>query len=655
MINSAHNTNAHTLSLYKFTGNIIPVTWLTSQKLDLISIFLLSELLFKYKQYLKIKTQDLSITGLVDESFFERCFKSSYSQLSEKFNLSKLRLRSSIDKLSDYGLITKSIIAKKENGSFCGQDLYLIPEIENINKFFGSDCLNAKGNIVPHNWYNRIIDLKGQADLQVIALLSEITYWYRAYESEDNITKEKILVSKIGYESWKTNYDYLLSKTSFSKKTLQRILKRLEDLNLANRIFKINESCGIKNYHLSIGLNITKLLEISNLNQQTPTLLSSVSKSVHPPRQIQSHNIELNNSKNKEIDLGLNEKFKEGIKNNNHLTNFSLLKGRNFKNKKKINNFLPITDLECDQIRGNAGKEFSNNAINKLLSHIARKYPDKEFWSRRIFISYASKIIANEIRTSNCLNNIDFSFRTKQEVTQEAILYEIEHSRDDSLDTKIKKQIIPLFEPEIASKIVENFYFPKLNKGVVSETRGDSKIEAMTEEMEVMLEAIENDGGDVNKCEIRLASEYSGQHKPLVYRVLISPEFYENYIAEISDPNLEKLKSTIFKTIYYHCNLNKEVDVVFSQKYNNKTNNKQEQVYASQLRSTRSFFPIRQDLLDKINQLSNNNYSSTTLESILFYSDDWGFKTMNMVFKGEEDFVSYFGKALYPRFRDVAV
>lgn len=58
------------------------------------------------------------------------------------------------------------------------------------------DRIRLDGNIIPHLWYQRIVDSDGKPDLQAIILLSEIVYWYRAQHVKDEATGRVVEVRK---------------------------------------------------------------------------------------------------------------------------------------------------------------------------------------------------------------------------------------------------------------------------------------------------------------------------------------------------------------------------------------------------------------------------------------------------------------------------
>jgi hypothetical protein len=130
---------------------------------------------------------------------------------------------------------------------------------------------------------------------------------------------------------------------------------------------------------------------------------------------------------------------------------------------KDLHSFYPLTSQDASQLRANSGRDFSLNAMNEILLDMSKRLTDRFFQSKKSFLSYMSKVFANEKRNACLINNDNFkirSNRTDAEVTidhQEAFLSKIEYSLQVSPEWHLKKKLCSVLEREKAYNLLKNY------------------------------------------------------------------------------------------------------------------------------------------------------------------------------------------------------
>jgi hypothetical protein len=130
---------------------------------------------------------------------------------------------------------------------------------------------------------------------------------------------------------------------------------------------------------------------------------------------------------------------------------------------KDLHSFYPLTSEDASQLRANSGRDFSLNAMNEILLDMSKRLTDRFFQSKKSFLSYMSKVFANEKRNACLINNDNFkirSNRTDAEVTidhQEAFLSKIEYSLQVSPEWHLKKKLCSVLEREKAYNLLKNY------------------------------------------------------------------------------------------------------------------------------------------------------------------------------------------------------
>jgi hypothetical protein len=371
-----------------------------------------------------------------------------------------------------------------------------------------SNKINFTGNIIPHSWYHKIINSRGQPDSNAIIILAEIVYWYRAAKNGNS--------HKFHGNSLQLGYDHLINKLNFTRDQIRNALKKLEELNLVYRTFKTEVKFG-SNYSniMFLELNIEALQTVTScsLTKKAETknnglcserklyndVLNSppISKFTTPSLEISEDNKEYKeNNKNRYLDESNFSNFSskiitgDSLKNIN--SNFNSEKGRDSEevsvntslNKKSISlkgliekatsikqsfhqlsfqpidSYLPLTDNDEHVLCKRVGREFGLTFINALARKLSAKYSGHRFKDKDTFINYLAKALEHEMHSPEKVNNINFAYLT----SDEKYLEKVESSNETCDIMKIKKRIAQEFDPNLAVKILKKCYFPNLTK-----------------------------------------------------------------------------------------------------------------------------------------------------------------------------------------------
>ena len=145
--------------------------------------------------------------------------------------------------------------------------------------------------------------------------------------------------------------------------------------------------------------------------------------------------------------------------------------------RKSLSEIEPITEEEATVLRNSSGREFSLSYMNKLVKKLFSLFPNHGFYTRKLFLSYMSKTLSQELRETTKTNNTDFTFKADEKIrVQEKYLEEIETSYDTSLSSQLKKKIAGRFEGPLAYQILTSCDF-----------QGTAVIEEEPEEKEILI------------------------------------------------------------------------------------------------------------------------------------------------------------------------
>jgi len=140
---------------------------------------------------------------------------------------------------------------------------------------------------------------------------------------------------------------------------------------------------------------------------------------------------------------------------------------------KILNDFYPLTEELANEIRVESGRNFSLNAMNEILKDIAKRLTHCIFRSIKGFKAYMVKILKNEMRDENKVNNETFRITAnlteeeKKAIEIEKYLTKIENIREVSQEVHLKKKLACVLKPETAYELLKNYRGITVEKGTV--------------------------------------------------------------------------------------------------------------------------------------------------------------------------------------------
>jgi len=349
---------------------------------------------------------------------------------------------------------------------------------------------NISGNLNPKELYKHIKNSRGKPDRVAIDIMSDVIYWYRPKKNANS--------KKFNGDAWQTSYEYFIDKFYENRERIRRALVKLEEMNLIQREFRTIYSHGRKcNNVLFIHLNIEKLsmlLEkrapsLSNFEETYPQNEGDYIKETKTSTKIENNrsmDLASNEPKSESNFLNLKKSFSEvrGEGDETQNTNFGeetvqnsqaikatnnrsceILDRKNLSGQripyKRLADYLPLREEDGLELCQRSGRDFSLNAMNEILQSVSSKIQNRKFLSKSGFLSYAAKVLENEMRSSEKINNKNFRIKSnysKAELDQqetEQYLESIENSRNTSLEMLLKKKLISVFESQRASQIIK--------------------------------------------------------------------------------------------------------------------------------------------------------------------------------------------------------
>lgn len=130
---------------------------------------------------------------------------------------------------------------------------------------------------------------------------------------------------------------------------------------------------------------------------------------------------------------------------------------------KILNDFYPLTEELAEELRTASGRNFSLNAMNEILKDIAKRLTHCIFYSIKGFKAYMAKLLKNELRDENKVNNETFRITAnlteedKKAMEIEKYLTEIENNREVSQEMHLKKKLANVLKPATAYELLRNY------------------------------------------------------------------------------------------------------------------------------------------------------------------------------------------------------
>lgn len=128
-----------------------------------------------------------------------------------------------------------------------------------------------------------------------------------------------------------------------------------------------------------------------------------------------------------------------------------------------LSDFTDLSEQDCETLRKISGRAFSSNAIKEIIKDVARKITHIYFKYKAGFIAYMSKLLRNEMRDENKVNNETFKITAnlteedKRKIRIEKYLTEVENIREVSQEMHLKKKLACVLKRETAYELLRNY------------------------------------------------------------------------------------------------------------------------------------------------------------------------------------------------------
>lgn len=226
--------------------------------------------------------------------------------------------------------------------------------------------LNFKGNVVPLEWFNHIKRNNGKPNLTAIWLLSDIVYWYRPVEVQDETTgKRGGYRKKFKADLLQRSYDEFVKKYGFSKNQVRSAMDALEEAGIIYRVFRHPVVNGKKLGNvLYIGLNVDRLKEITTPLSDSITT-PSANKIAHPLPIESDTNTEITTETPTETSIYTAASGGDGVPLltvEDNTANAEELESGEFRENISADKFLPETQVQRDILDACRQKYFTNQA-----------------------------------------------------------------------------------------------------------------------------------------------------------------------------------------------------------------------------------------------------------------------------------------------------
>ena len=148
------------------------------------------------------------------------------------------------------------------------------------------------------------------------------------------------------------------------------------------------------------------------------------------------------------------------------------IKKSSFNKPKHLADFYPLSEEDCSILQSKSGREFNLNAMNEILKNIAKKLPDRSFFSKKGFMIYMTKSFSGEMRQASQINNESFRIRSNQSAEdqqkriEERYLTELEYSLQVSPEWHFRKKLAAVLDRSRAYKLLTAYKSIELRDGV---------------------------------------------------------------------------------------------------------------------------------------------------------------------------------------------
>lgn len=239
--------------------------------------------------------------------------------------------------------------------------------------------LNLKGNVVDHEWFNRITFSNGKPHIVAIMVLSEIVYWHRPTVIRDEINGKVTCKKKFKADKLQKNYQQLADTFGFTKLQVKRACDLLTDMILINIEFRtIHVDGKVLNNVMFVEPVASEIKKISTMYQQVnedPGYLevNTLPTSKLPPSLLQSNDPP-------DLEVRTNTKITTKITTDiDNDDNHHPLIDPQFKNSLEhlMKNNIPlsvIAEQELGEFCDSFGSELVNRAVDKAIDENAPRW-----------------------------------------------------------------------------------------------------------------------------------------------------------------------------------------------------------------------------------------------------------------------------------------
>ena len=328
----------------------------------------------------------------------------------------------------------------------------------------------SSGNILPNDWYQKFTNDRGSPDLSLMSVLSEIVYWYRPKKVKDSHTGDITYVNKFLGNAWQTSYEHFEKKFGFNREKLRRIFVKLEQMGICARELRTVKLRGqAYNNRLFIHLSLEflnscdsnkrKFSNCKNDNSNRNTNFFSPKAEGGYPRFRGDHIIDTKNKYNIE-DRSIESNF---CKNFLEEEPQAKLNRGEVQKSRVLQDFYPLTVIDCTQLQSLSGRDFSLNAMNEILNDMSKRLTDRVFYSKKGFLSYMSTALRYEMRDAVKTSNESFKIKANQSLEEnraeeiENYLTEIEYSSAVSPEWHLKKKLACVLESTKAYNFLQAY------------------------------------------------------------------------------------------------------------------------------------------------------------------------------------------------------
>jgi hypothetical protein len=338
-------------------------------------------------------------------------------------------------------------------------------------------------NLIPHFWFQKIVDKENRPDLPCIVLLSEVFGWFRNLPASKTYYSTGNSLPELVNGKLAISYDYLSGKLNFQKERIRKNFVKLERLKVLSREVKniaLEDGSRINQLYISIDQQFFKdcfrdpefdirvrdedFLSGNNSNQSLAFQASHLLDGEHIRKKTKTRSIDLVVGESKNLSNFLENDFKEEQQ------------ATPVKKSMRLADFYPLSAEDCSALQGMSGREFSLNAMNEILKNMSKRLADRLFYSKRGFLGYMSQAFRYEKRDAAKINNTDFRIRANLDSSeqtlqiQEKYLTELEYSLQVSPEWHFKKKLASVLERNKAYNLLTSY------KGLELEDEGVCKL-----------------------------------------------------------------------------------------------------------------------------------------------------------------------------------